>query len=141
MNINIIAALRISFCTHSNTPNIHSNQASRENSPQKRISTYSTYYLVVRAHEYAVGGVVVQVVPDHDGQGVSPGGRLPHPLQGPLTAIIVLRLISLSSGDRCSPRGVIIDAVPADHGGAAVDLGAEEGHHQRRPEGRGHGDW
>ena len=84
---------------------------------------------------------MVQVVPDHDGQGVSPGGRLPHPLQGPLTAIIVLCLISLSSGDRCSPRGVIIDAVPADHGGAAVDLGAEEGHHQRRPEGRGHGDW
>ena len=81
---------------------------------------------------------MVQVVPDHDGQGVGPGGRLLHPLQGTVTATIVLTF--WLSGDKCSPGRIVIDAVPADHGCAAVDLGAEESHHQRRREGRGHGD-
>ena len=44
--------------------------------------------LVVRAEEDAVGGVVVQVLPDHDGHRVHAGVHRPHPLQGTVTAAV-----------------------------------------------------
>ena len=47
---------------------------------------------MVRAEEDAVGGVVVQVLPDHDGHRVHAGVHRPHPLQGTVTAAIDVAL-------------------------------------------------
>ena len=46
--------------------------------------------LVVRAEKDAVGGVVVQVLPDHDGHRVHAGVHRPHPLQGAGTAAVLV---------------------------------------------------
>ena len=79
--------MRISFCTHYSLK--HTKYSFKSSFVRKFSSNKDLYYLVIRAHEDAVGGVVVQVVPDHDGQGVGPGSRLLHLLQGTVTATIV----------------------------------------------------
>ena len=85
---------------------------------------------------------MIQIIPDHDGQGVGPGGRLLHPLQGPSAAASVSLWANIEEVKH-SPGCIIIDAVPADHGSAAVDLEAEESQHQQRYEGWRHAetDW